>query len=142
MITKLMRNKRLTIILTMALGIVAGLTLVLAQDPPAKSKEPVATPPAIPRMTIEVTGGDSNKPVENASVYVKTIEEHSVLKDKKTELNVKTNQNGVAHIPDAPTGRVLIQIVAEGWKSYGHWYDVADPRQVIKIHLDRPPKWY
>ena len=92
-------------------------------------------------MTIEVTGGDSNKPIENASVYVKTLEEHT-LKDKKTELNVKTNQNGVAHIPDAPTGRVLIQIVAEGWKSYGHWYDIADPRQVIKIHLDRPPKWY
>ena len=92
-------------------------------------------------MTIEVTGGDGNKPVENASVYVKTLEEHA-LKDKKTELNVKTNQNGVAHIPDAPTGRVLIQIVAEGWKSYGHWYDIADPRQVIKIHLDRPPKWY
>jgi hypothetical protein len=92
-------------------------------------------------MTIEVTGGDSNKPVENASVYVKTLEEHA-LKDKKTELNVKTNQNGLAHIPGAPTGRVLIQIVADGWKSYGHWYDISDPKQVIKIHLDRPPKWY
>lgn len=113
-----------------------------AQDPPTKDKDsPPPSQSAIPRMTIEVTGGDSNKPIENASVYVKTLEEHT-LKDKKTELNVKTNQNGVAHIPDAPTGRVLIQIVAEGWKSYGHWYDIADPRQVIKIHLDRPPKWY
>lgn len=117
--------------------------LVRAQDP-AKGKE--ASPPvsqaATPRLTIEVTGGSSNKPVENASVYLKTVEEHSLFKDKKVELNVKTNQQGVAHVPDAPTGRVLIQIVAEGWKSYGHWYDVTDPRQVIKIHLDRPPKWY
>lgn len=112
------------------------------QDPAAKGKDalPAAQTP-VSRMTIEVTGGEANKPVDNASVYVKTLEEHA-LKDKKTELNVKTNQNGVAHIPDPPSGRVLIQIVADGWKSYGHWYDISDPRQVIKIHLDRPPKWY
>jgi hypothetical protein len=140
-----MRNKRLWIALTVTLGISGGAMSVWGQDPPVKGKDvPAATgaTSGIPRMTIEVTGGEANKPVENASVYVKTVEEHSVLKDKKTELNVKTNQNGVAHIPDAPTGRVLIQIVAEGWKSYGHWYDITDPRQVIKIHLDRPPKWY
>lgn len=116
--------------------------LAWSQDPAGKSKDaaPAAQAP-VSRLTIEVTGGESNKPIENASVYMKTLEEHT-FKDKKTELNVKTNQNGVAHIPDAPTGRVLIQIVAEGWKSYGHWYDITDPKQVIKIHLDRPPKWY
>ncbi len=116
--------------------------LAWGQDPAGKNKDaaPAAQAP-VSRLTIEVTGGESNKPIENASVYMKTLEEHT-FKDKKTELNVKTNQSGVAHIPDAPTGRVLIQIVAEGWKSYGHWYDIADPKQVIKIHLDRPPKWY
>jgi hypothetical protein len=93
------------------------------------------------RLTIEVTGGDANKPVENASVYLKTVEEHR-LKDKKTEVSVKTNQDGVAHIPDVPLGRVLIQVVADGWKSYGHWYDISDPKQTISIHLERPPKWY
>jgi len=89
-----------------------------------------------------VTGGDSEKPVENASVYVKTVEEHAVLKNKKFEVNVKTNQSGVAHVPDAPLGRVLVQVVADGWKTYGHWYDVTEPKQTIKVHLDRPPKWY
>ncbi len=129
-------------ILVLSFFVATFSAMAFTQDRPAGDK-PVAPPSqsAVSRMTIEVTGGDSNKPVENASVYLKTLEEHA-LKDKKTELNVKTNQNGVAHIPDAPTGRVLIQIVAEGWKSYGHWYDIADPRQVIKIHLDRPPKWY
>ena len=94
------------------------------------------------RITIIVTGGDSEKPVENASVYVKTVEEHAVLKNKKFEVNVKTNQSGVAHVPDAPLGRVLVQVVADGWKTYGHWYDVTDPKQTIKVHLERPPKWY
>jgi len=91
---------------------------------------------------IEVTGGESNKPIENASVYVKTVEQRTLLKDKKFEVNVKTNQKGVAHVPDAPMGRVEIQIVAEGWKTYGHWYDITEPQQLIKIHLERPPKWY
>jgi len=69
------------------------------------------------------------------------VEEH-LIKDKKFEVNVKTNQKGLAHVPYAPTGRVLIQVVAEGWKPYGQWYDVTDLKQVIKIHLERPPKWY
>jgi hypothetical protein len=108
------------------------------QAPPAKKD---AAPSPSNRLTIEVTAGDDNKPVENASVYVKTLEQH-LLKDKKFEVQVKTNQNGTAHVPDAPIGRVEIQIVAEGWKPYGHWYEITDPKQVIKIHLERPPKWY
>jgi hypothetical protein len=111
------------------------------QQPPSGSNKKDETPSPTNRLTIEVTGGDSNTPVENASVYVKTVEQH-MLKDKKFEVNVKTNQKGTAHVPDAPIGRVLIQIVADGWKTYGHWYDITDPKQVIKIHLERPPKWY
>ena len=103
-------------------------------------KETPATAP-IRRLTVEITGGDADKPVENASVYLKTQEDR-LIKDKKTEVNVKTNMQGIAHIPQAPVGRVLIQVVAEGWKPYGHWYDITDSRQVVKIHLDRPPKWY
>jgi hypothetical protein len=94
------------------------------------------------RLTIEVTGGDKDGPIENASVYLKYVEGRKIIKDKQYELNVKTNREGVAHVPDAPVGRVLIQIVAEGWKTYGRWYDITDAKQPIKIHLDRPPKWY
>ena len=39
-------------------------------------------------------------------------------------------------------GRVLIQIVVPGWKTFGKWYDITDPNQAIKIHLERPPQWY
>jgi hypothetical protein len=98
--------------------------------------------PTTARVTIEVTGGDKDAPVENASVYLKYVEERKIGKDKKIEMNVKTNRDGMAHVPDAPLGRVLIQIVAEGWKTYGRWYDITDAKQPIKIHLDKPPKWY
>jgi hypothetical protein len=122
-------------------GLLCAPRMLLSQtkDSPPKEQAPAAV---VPRLTIEITGGNSNKPIENASVYIKTVEQHAIFKDKKTELNVKTNQTGIAHIPDVQPGRVLIQIVAEGWKTYGHWYDITDPKQVIKIHLERPPKWY
>jgi hypothetical protein len=132
--------------------LVWGVALMLlgVAGPQLAGQEPAQTPPApakpvraetTNRLTIEVSGGEDNKPVENASVYVKYVESR-LLKDKKVELNVKTNREGVAHVPDAPIGRALIQVVAEGWKTYGRWYEVTDPKQNIKVHLERPPKWY
>lgn len=117
-----------------------------AQDHAAKDSQAPAdsaeSAPSAKRLRIEVSGGDKNVAVENASVYLKYTEEKKLGKDKKYELNVKTNRSGVAHIPDPPLGRVLIQIVAEGWKTYGKYYELSDSGEVIKIHLDRPPKWY
>lgn len=128
--------------------LVAALLLVgnlSAQNPPSSSpasKPAQAKSDPATRITIEVTGGEKETPVENASVYFKYIEEHAIKKNKKLELNVKTNRDGLAHVPDAPLGRVLIQVIAEGWKSYGRWFDITDPKQTVKIHLERPPKWY
>jgi hypothetical protein len=127
-----------TLVLLAGLALATALCAGQDQSPPSKKEQ---APAPANRLTIEVTGGDSNRPVEDASVYVKTVEQH-LIKDKKFEVNVKTNQEGVAHVPDAPLGKVLIQVVADGFKPFGHWYEITDPKQVIKIHLDRPPKWY
>jgi hypothetical protein len=129
----------------LALNLPAAAALFAQQDPappPAPAQESSSHASAIKRLAIEVTGGDANKPVENASVYLKTLEQHTILKDKKSEINVKTNHHGIAHVPEPPTGRVLIQVVAEGWKTYGRWYDIVDLKDTLKIHLERPPKWY
>jgi hypothetical protein len=122
--------------------LVAAAWPAWAQNPPAAPKTDAAPTSANTRIKITVTGGDNNVAVENASVYVKYVEEHKIAKDKKLELNVKTSREGVAHVPNAPAGRVLIQVVADGWKTYGRWYDITDPNQEFKIHLERPPKWY
>lgn len=129
------------VLIVLALLALSALPGVAQQDDKNPKRTKDQAPSALNRLVIEVTGGTDNKPVENASVYVKYSEEH-LIKDKKFEVNVKTNQNGMAHVPDAPMGRVLIQIVADGWKTYGKWYDITEAQQTIKIHLDRPPKWY
>ena len=137
-------------ILAFAILMYVGVAAAAAQDnsqsgtnqsAPATDK---AAPPApsIKRLTIEVTGGENNVAVPNASVYLKYQEGRVLRKDKKYALNVKTNHEGSAHIPDVPLGKALIQIVADGWKTYGRWYDITEPKQTIKVHLVRPPRWY
>ncbi len=122
------------------LGVAASLRAQSAPSPDAKAHTGKSDPTS--RVTIEVSGGEKEIPVENASIYLKYVEEHKLKKDRQVELNVKTNRDGTAHIPEAPTGRVLVQVVAEGWKTYGRWYDITEAKQTIKVHLERPAKWY
>src|SRR5256885_16570679 len=124
-------------------AITVGAAPAFAQN--AQTEGPKTEPPKsdqMSRVTIEVLGGEKDAPVENASIYLKYVEERKIRKDRKVELNVKTNRDGTAHIPAAPMGRVLIQIVADGWKTYGRWYDITDVKQTIKVRLEKPPRWY
>jgi hypothetical protein len=109
----------------------------------ASAKKPAkAAPPEPVTIHIEVSAGDSSKPVESASVYVRFSETHKFKSDKLIEMNVKTTPEGKARVPLVPKGKILIQVIAPGWKTFGKWFDLTDDEQVFKIHLDRPPKWY
>jgi hypothetical protein len=94
------------------------------------------------RLTIIVTNGEDKKPVDSASVYVKFVETRKLAKDKKIEMNLKTNLSGICHVPDIPRGKFLIQVIAPGWKTFGEYYEVDQAEQTINIELARPPKWY
>jgi hypothetical protein len=122
-----------------------GLSLILlpsvlrAQtgDKPAKEKQEGTT-----KLRIEVTAGDEANPVEGASVYVRYTEGRKLGKDKKIEQNWKTNKDGVIKVPEVPRGKVLIQVIAPGWKTFGQWYDLDQDEQTVKIRLQKPPRWY
>lgn len=135
--------KTLTFIVIAILAAMALLPSAVASGqskPEAKPKQ--QKPTGVTRLRIEVTGGEKNDPVENASIYVKYVQEHTLARDKKFEMNFKTNRDGVAKVPEVPRGKVLIQVVAEGWKPFGRWYDTDEEEQTIKIHLEKPPRWY
>jgi hypothetical protein len=93
-------------------------------------------------LVIDVVGGADKVPVTEASVYVKFTVARKMARDQKLEFDLKTNQEGVARAPDVPQGKVLIQVVAEGWKAFGQYYDVDSDQQTIHIALERPPRWY
>lgn len=130
-----------------ALRLASFLVLLLAmaayaqdKDPDAKAKADAASKDV--KLTIVVTGGEDKNPVENASVYVRYVEEHKHGRDKKIEMNLKTNQSGICHAPVIPPGKFVVQVIADGWKTYGEVYDLNQAEQTIQINLVRPPKWY
>lgn len=110
------------------------------RNPDAKGKSDPASSSV--RLTIVVTNGEDKKPVDSASVYVKFVEARKLAKDKKMEMNLKTNLSGICHVPEIPRGKFLIQVIAPGWKTFGEYYEVDQAEQTINIELARPPKWY
>jgi hypothetical protein len=94
------------------------------------------------RLHLEVTGGDPAAPVEAASVYVRYLVKHRMAKDETVEMNLKTSRDGTVVVPFVPRGEVTVQIVAEHWKPFGQKYQMTEDEQTLKIHLDKPPKWY
>lgn len=136
------RATRLCALLMVAFWSVSAFSQDTQEKSPPPSKPKANRPEIGNRLRIEVTGGEKNQPVENASVYVKFVEPRTLRKDKKYEMNVKTNRDGIAQVPDAPQGRVLIQVIAVGWKTFGRWYDLDEPQLTIKIHLEKPTRWY
>jgi hypothetical protein len=93
-------------------------------------------------LRVELTGGEKSVAVDSASVYVKYPEERRLGKDRMVEMNLKTNRDGVASVPAVPRGKVLIQVIAPGWKTFGQWFDLTQEDQTIKINLQKPPRWY
>ena len=132
-----MRTRRSQLVL---LTLVACLLSAVSAGGQEDSKS--EKPSGFAKLRIEVTAGEKSKPVESASVYVRYVEKRALRKDKKIEMNVKTNKDGVVRVPDVPKGKVLIQVIAEGWKTFGRWYDISGDEEVIQIKLEKPPRWY
>ena len=86
---------------------------------------------------------DTDKPVANASVYVRFYTSGGLLHhDKLAEMNFKTNEDGSVKVPEVPQGKILIQVISTGWHTYGKWYDIQKDEESIDIRLVPPPRWY
>ncbi|HTV60238.1 MAG TPA: carboxypeptidase-like regulatory domain-containing protein [Verrucomicrobiae bacterium] len=94
------------------------------------------------RIRMVITS-DAGKPISNASVYVKFPVDGGLFHhDKLQEMDLKTNEDGSVKVPPIPQGKILVQVVAKGWRPYGKWYDVETDEQLIEIKLAPPPHWY
>jgi len=95
-------------------------------------------------LTIEVKN-KAGKPVEHASVIVKFVKGHSVVKlgrKIRTEWELQTNQEGLAKIPPIPKGTILIQINAKNYQTFGDNFDVDQDEKTIEITLNSPQPQY
>ena len=124
----------------LALALCAFCLPALAQSGNKENKDNKDA--ATTKLRVEITAGEKPAPVDNASVYVKYQKERTLAKDQMIEMNLKTNREGVARHNSVPRGKVLIQVIAPGWKTFGAWYDLNQEEQTVKIHLQKPPRWY
>ena len=113
------------------------------QDKPADSKkDSKPADPTTTRLRIHVVNAD-DKPVSNASVYVRFPVTGGLFhKDKLSELSLKTNEDGSVKVPDIPRGKILIQVIAKGWKTFGKWYEIDSEAMTVEIKLEPPAHWY
>ncbi len=92
------------------------------------------------RLRIEVKT-QSGTPIDRAAVVVRFIQGRSLTKlGKKIVKNweLRTNQEGWAKIPPIPQGKLLIQVIAKGYQTFGQTYDVNEEERTIEIKLNDP----
>lgn len=117
-------------------------TLTLPQAWARDHKEKKEVEPSSTKLRIIVTAGKRNEPVANASVYIKYREPRFLRHNKRIEMDLKTDLEGSVKVPPLPHTKILIQIVAPGWRTYGKYYVLGKDEETLKIKLLPPPHWY
>ncbi len=86
---------------------------------------------------------EAGKPVGNAEVIVKFIQGRNLVRIKKKESwELRTTQEGTVSLPAIPQGKVLIQINAKNYQTFGETYDLTEEEKTVEIQLHPPQAQY
>ena len=124
----------------LAVVVLAGAMLGWTPAKSAAAKPDKENP--VSALQIVVTGGDTGKPVDNASVYVRYEEPRFLRHPRQIELDLKTDLAGIAKVKDVPRVKIMIQVVKDGWSPFGQYYVLDKEEETINIHLKPPAHWY
>jgi hypothetical protein len=95
-------------------------------------------------LQVVVTNLDG-KPVDNASVIIKFVKGRSAVKfgaKIRKEWEMKTTQQGLVKVPSIPQGKILIQVIAKNYQTFGETFDVDQEEKTIEIKLNPPQDQY
>jgi len=53
-----------------------------------------------------------------------------------------TNQDGEAKIPSIPQGKILVQVIAKGYQTFGQTFDVNEDEKTLDVTLNPPQQQY
>jgi hypothetical protein len=97
------------------------------------------TPPPSAHIEVTVLRDANGKPIENAHVIF-----HPTQGDRDTgSLELKTNDDGKAIIDVIPIGdTVTLQVIANGYQTYGQSYKIDKPELTMEIRMKRPGGQY
>ncbi|MGH9646503.1 MAG: hypothetical protein ACRD4E_06775 [Bryobacteraceae bacterium] len=99
-----------------------------------------------PMTTITISVKDiKGKPVDRAAVIIQFSKGRSIAKFGKNEATsweLRTNQEGLIHLPSIRQGHVEIQVISKGYQTYGNKYDINQEEKTIDITLNPPQQQY
>jgi hypothetical protein len=97
------------------------------------------------RLQIHVTN-ERGKPVDRASVIVKFVNGRPLktlgLRKARLSWELKSSQEGMAKIPGIPKGKILIQIIARNYQTFGDTFDIDEDERLVEIVLKDPQAQY
>ena len=99
---------------------------------------------ALTQINVHVTT-QGGRPLDRADVVVKFVKGRSVIllgKRIRTSWEMRTNQEGIAKVPEIPQGTILIQVIAKGYQTFGQTYEVDEINKTIEIKLNSPQEQY
>lgn len=95
-------------------------------------------------LTVVVTN-ERGKPVDNASVIIKFVQGRSAAKlgaKIRKEWDMRSSQEGIVKVPSIPQGKILIQVNAKNYQTFGQTFDVDEDERTIEIKLNPPQPQY
>jgi len=126
------------IALVAGIGLSACSLALLAQDSNVHGRKYKAPPPSA-HIEVTVLKDFNGKPVTNAHVIF-----HPTEGDRdRGSLELKTNEDGKAIIDVIPIGdTVTLQVIADGYQTYGQSYKVDKPEMTMEVRMKRPGGQY
>jgi hypothetical protein len=82
----------------------------------------------------------NGKPIRNASVVMHPVEKNG--KQSKGGLQIKTDSEGKASFDGVPFGKLRVQVLAEGFQTFGDDYAIDKPAMDITVKMKRPAGQY
>ena len=126
-------------VLLSSIGLIAGCLNLRAQEDDSHHGRKYKVPPASSRIEVTVVRDYNGKPIADAHVIF-----HPIQGDKDTgALELKTNEDGKALIEVIPVGdTVTLQVIANGFQTYGQNYKIDKPNMTMDVRLKRPAPQY
>jgi carboxypeptidase family protein len=93
-------------------------------------------PPKTADLNFLVVRDSNGNPVRNAEIVLHPVDEKG--KQKMEGLELKTHADGKAQITGIPYGKMRIQVIAPGFRTYGEDFDIHQPAQEFTIKLQKP----
>lgn len=137
--------KRFVLLLCLAVPIAALVPVAMSQSTQDAEKAPkrgrkYTPPPDTARISVKVIKETTGKPIEHAAVIFHILQG---TEKNKGNMELKTNDEGDALIDVIPIGvTVRLQIIANGFQTFGDDYKVDSDTKEIIVKMKRPVRQY